>query len=86
MLDLAILTLSFYHSSRQSHLQEGLADFSHLLKEVVVIFALKFDRVNCVEVEMIFSWRLKIQEHREIREVPRFLISPDKDSSVVFSG
>ncbi|KAK9018898.1 hypothetical protein V6N11_033943 [Hibiscus sabdariffa] len=31
-------------------------------------FALKFDRVNYVEVVTIFSWRLKIQERREIRE------------------
>ncbi|KAK8662808.1 hypothetical protein V6N13_024696 [Hibiscus sabdariffa] len=46
-------------------------------------FALKFDLVNYVEVEMIFLWRLKIQEHRE---VSRFLISPVKDSNVVFSG
>ncbi|KAK8652276.1 hypothetical protein V6N13_061297 [Hibiscus sabdariffa] len=28
-------------------------------------FALKFDRVNYVEVKMIISWRLKIQEHQK---------------------
>ncbi|KAK8686031.1 hypothetical protein V6N13_125059 [Hibiscus sabdariffa] len=49
-------------------------------------FALKFDRVNYVEVETINSWRLKIQEHPGIREVSRLLISPVKDSRVVFFG
>ncbi|KAK8508993.1 hypothetical protein V6N12_016837 [Hibiscus sabdariffa] len=50
---------------------KGFADFSHNQEGVSGIFALKFDRVNQVEVKTRFSWRLRIQEVREF--VKRFV-------------
>ncbi|KAK8618134.1 hypothetical protein V6N13_116005 [Hibiscus sabdariffa] len=98
MFDLAINTTLDQNPSRPSSSillgicadfsipgNKGVRFFWLFGKEFLNLFTLKFTRVNYVEVETIFLWRLKIRVIRIIRKSKlRFL--RDFSALCVFSG